>query len=120
MSYNFVTVKFQLHATQHSLLIVPLRVLHTTLSNKQARGGVIGGKGYGFQAAYIVSRIPIWLADPDFVQFIQHDQGRGHHIGEVRRLLQALRPGAPEGLQHRCGDVIGVFRLVARTLKRMT
>jgi len=41
------------------------------LSDKQARGGVIGGKGYGFQAAYIVSRIPLWLADPDFVQFLQ-------------------------------------------------
>jgi WD40 repeat protein len=46
-----------------------------TLSDKQARGGVIGGKGYGFQAAYIVSRIPLWLADPDFVQFLQEGAG---------------------------------------------
>jgi len=46
-----------------------------TLSDKQARGGVIGGKGYGFQAAYIVSRIPIWLADPDFAQFLQEGAG---------------------------------------------
>ena len=46
-----------------------------TLSAKQARGGVIGGKGYGFQAAYIVSRIPIWLADPDFAQFLQEGAG---------------------------------------------
>jgi len=81
------------------------------LWNWQARGGVIGGKGYGFQAAYIVSRIPIWLADPDFVQFIQHNQGRGHHVGEVGRFLQALRPGAPGRLQHRCGHVVWVFGL---------
>ena len=46
-----------------------------TLSDKQARGGVIGGKGYGFQAAYIVSRIPLWLADPDFAQFLQEGAG---------------------------------------------
>ena len=48
-----------------------------TLSDRQARGGVIGGKGYGFQAAYIVSRIPIWLNDPDFAQFFQ--EGAGCH-----------------------------------------
>jgi len=46
-----------------------------TLSDKQARGGVIGGKGYGFQAAYIVSRIPLWLSDPDFAQFLQEGAG---------------------------------------------
>jgi Tol biopolymer transport system component/energy-coupling factor transporter ATP-binding protein EcfA2 len=46
-----------------------------TLGDRQARGGVIGGKGYGFQAAYIVSRIPLWLADPDFVQFLQEGAG---------------------------------------------
>jgi len=46
-----------------------------TLSDKQARGGVIGGKGYGFQAAYIVSRIPLWLANPDFAQFLQEGAG---------------------------------------------
>jgi len=42
-----------------------------TLSDRKSRGGVIGGKGYGFQAAYIASRIPVWLADADFVQFLQ-------------------------------------------------
>jgi hypothetical protein len=46
-----------------------------TLSHKQARGGVIGGKGYGFQAAYIVSRIPLWLGDSDFAQFLQEGAG---------------------------------------------
>ena len=46
-----------------------------TLSDKQARGGVIGGKGYGFQAAYIVSRIPHWLGDSDFAQFLQEGAG---------------------------------------------
>ena len=48
---------------------------YATLSDKQARGGVIGGKGYGFQAAYIVSRIPLWLDDPDFAQFLQEGAG---------------------------------------------
>jgi len=48
---------------------------HATLSDKRGRGGVRGGKGYDFQAAYIVSRIPLWLADPDFVQFLQEGAG---------------------------------------------
>lgn len=30
-------------------------------------GGVIGGKGYNYQDAFIVSRIPEWLANPSFV-----------------------------------------------------
>jgi hypothetical protein len=30
-------------------------------------GGVIGGKGYNFQDAFIVSRIPEWLSDASFV-----------------------------------------------------
>jgi tetratricopeptide (TPR) repeat protein len=46
-----------------------------SLSDKQARGGLIGAKGYGFQAAYIVSQIPVWLADPDFSQFLQEGAG---------------------------------------------
>jgi tetratricopeptide (TPR) repeat protein len=45
------------------------------LDGKEERGGVIGQKGYGFQAAYIVSRIPIWLEDPDFIQFLQEGAG---------------------------------------------
>jgi len=45
------------------------------LGNKQARGGVIGGKGYSFQAAYIVSRIPRWLEDVDFAEFLQEGAG---------------------------------------------
>jgi hypothetical protein len=47
----------------------------TTLGARQARGGIIAGKGYSFQAAYIVSRIPLWLADPDFAQFLQEGAG---------------------------------------------
>jgi WD40 repeat protein len=58
----------------HRRVTVPEKP-HATLSDRQARGGVIGGKGYGFQAAYIVSRIPHWLADPDFVQFLQEGAG---------------------------------------------
>jgi WD40 repeat protein len=64
-----------------------------TLSDRQARGGVIGGKGYGFQAAYIVSRIPRWLADPDFTMFLQEGAGDvdvrfGREGGEERRYVQ--------------------------------
>jgi hypothetical protein len=54
---------------------MPNKDTRATLSDKQARGGVIGGKGYGFQAAYIVSRIPLWLGDPDFAQFLQEGAG---------------------------------------------
>ena len=32
--------------------------------------------------------------------FDQYDQRRGHHVGEVGRLTQTLRPGPPEGFQH--------------------
>ena len=41
---------------------------HATLSDKRARGSAIGGKQYGFQAASIVSRIPVWLADPEIAK----------------------------------------------------
>ena len=59
---------------------------HATLSDKRARRDVIGGKQYGFQAAYIGSRISIWLADPDFVQFIQPDQGiKNGEMAQVTR-----------------------------------
>jgi tetratricopeptide (TPR) repeat protein len=54
---------------------MPGKKPRATLSDKQARGGVIGGKGYGFQAAYIISRIPLWLADDDFAQFLQEGAG---------------------------------------------
>jgi len=46
-----------------------------TLTDKRGRGGVAGGRGYIFQAAYIASHIPSWLADPDFVQFVQESAG---------------------------------------------
>lgn len=29
-------------------------------------GGIIGNKGYAFQNAYILHRLPDWLADPTF------------------------------------------------------
>jgi hypothetical protein len=35
------------------------------------RGGVIGGAGYNFQDAYIVSHLPQWLAQPDFHSYIK-------------------------------------------------
>jgi len=41
------------------------------LSDRQGRGVVIAIKGFRFQAAYIVSQIPVWLDDPDFFEFVQ-------------------------------------------------
>jgi len=32
-------------------------------------GGLIGGKGYAFQDAYVLFRLPDWLLDPAFVRF---------------------------------------------------
>lgn len=37
----------------------------------QQRGGVIGGLGYNFQDAYIVTVLPRWLAHPGFRSFIK-------------------------------------------------
>jgi len=55
--------------------IMPDDKSRTTLTDEQALGGILGGEGYAFQAAYIVSRIPVWLADPDFVQFLPEGAG---------------------------------------------
>lgn len=43
---------------------------HSLLSPK-LRGGVIGGSGYNFQDAYIVARLPRWIADPTFRSLIK-------------------------------------------------
>lgn len=40
---------------------------NASLLSPTHRGGIIGGKGYNFQDAFIVSRIPEWLAEPSFV-----------------------------------------------------
>src|ERR1051325_3377075 len=37
-----------------------------SLFTPKHRGGVIGGGGYNFQDAYIVSHLPGWMAFPDF------------------------------------------------------
>jgi hypothetical protein len=50
--------------------------------------------------------------------FDQHDQGRGHYVGEVRCFLQALWPGPPEGFQHSCRDVVRVFGLSGQDVER--
>ena len=41
------------------------------LFSKKARGGVIGGTGYNFQDAYIVTQIPEWLLSPHFASFMK-------------------------------------------------
>jgi tetratricopeptide (TPR) repeat protein len=46
-----------------------------TLIDDERSGGVIGGKGYNLQAAFIASRVPHWLEDPDFAQFLQEGAG---------------------------------------------
>jgi len=42
-----------------------------SLVSRPGLGGVTGGKGYNFQDAFIVSRIPDWLVDPDFSMLIK-------------------------------------------------
>jgi len=42
-----------------------------SLFSPKLRGGVIGGTGYNFQDAYIVARLPRWLADPAFRSLIK-------------------------------------------------
>jgi SMODS-associated and fused to various effectors sensor domain len=42
-----------------------------TLFAPRQRGGVIGGLGYNFQDAYIITVLPKWLARPDFVSFMK-------------------------------------------------
>jgi WD40 repeat protein len=83
-----------------------------TLIDKQARGGVIGGKGYGFQAAYIVSCIPLWLADPDFAQFLQEGAGdvdvRFNRPGGEERWYVQVKNHEVEMAEAR--DVLAQFR----------
>lgn len=47
----------------------------TSLLSKQAMGGLIGGNGYTFQDSYIISRIPMWLSDPNFIQILKEGLG---------------------------------------------
>jgi len=42
-----------------------------SLFSRSGEGGVIGGRGYNFQDAFIVSRIPNWLENPFFMLFIK-------------------------------------------------
>jgi hypothetical protein len=42
-----------------------------SLFDRRARGGVIGGAGYNFQDAYIITALPAWLSNPAFRSFIK-------------------------------------------------
>lgn len=42
-----------------------------SLLSRVFEGGVIGGKGYNYQDAFIVSRIPDWLADRSFAMLMK-------------------------------------------------
>jgi hypothetical protein len=48
-----------------------IRTRGNSLFAPRQRGGVIGGLGYNFQDAYIITVLPQWLADPDFQSFIK-------------------------------------------------
>ena len=50
----------------------------------------------------------------------QYDQCRGHHVGEVGRFLQALRPGSPKASSTAAAISYGCSAWVARTLKGPT
>jgi predicted nucleotidyltransferase len=53
------------------------------------RGGVIGGLGYNFQDAYIVTALPQWLANPAFKSFIKE----GFDDVDIVFSAAARRPG---------------------------
>ena len=46
-----------------------------SLLGKQAMGGLHGEGGYKFQDAYIVSKIPDWICDANFIQILKEGSG---------------------------------------------
>lgn len=46
-----------------------------SLLEKQAMGGLHGERGYKFQDAYIVSKIPDWICDANFIQILKEGSG---------------------------------------------
>ena len=46
-----------------------------SLLSKQAMGGLHGEGGYKFQDAYIVSKIPDWICDTNFIQILKEGSG---------------------------------------------
>ncbi|MFA6005316.1 MAG: SAVED domain-containing protein [Patescibacteria group bacterium] len=46
-----------------------------SLLGKQAMGGLYGEGGYKFQDAYIVSKIPDWICDANFIQILKEGSG---------------------------------------------
>lgn len=83
-----------------------------SLFTNRARGGVIGGSGYNFQDAYVITALPGWLGEPAFHSFIKegfedvdvrfedatgtctwHYQLKNHEVGapEFRQVLGRFR-----------------------------
>ena len=48
---------------------------NASLTTREGMGGIIGGKGYSFQDAFIVSRIPGWLAELSFTMLLKEGAG---------------------------------------------
>lgn len=46
-----------------------------SLLQPEGMGGIHGGGGYKFQDGYIVCRIPIWMANPNFLRFMPEGTG---------------------------------------------
>lgn len=46
-----------------------------SLLTPESMGGIFGGRGYEFQDAFIVSRIPEWLAEPSFTMLLKEGAG---------------------------------------------
>src|SRR2546421_12973811 len=86
-----------------------------TLFSPAQRGGVIGGLGYNFQDAYVMTVLPHWLADSSFRSFIKegfddvdvvftnsgtpltrHYQLKDHEVSlpEFRKVINGFAAGA--------------------------
>lgn len=100
------------------------------------RGGVIGGAGYNFQDAYIVTQLPGWLAEPGFLSFIKegfddvdvimadgtatqirHYQLKDHEVSlaEFRGVLERFKVAAERPGLSATGFVLGCCGLDRRT-----
>jgi len=48
---------------------------NSSLLTPENRGGAVGQKGFNFQDAYIASRVPEWLSDPEFSALLKEGSG---------------------------------------------
>ncbi|MCZ6798927.1 MAG: SAVED domain-containing protein [Nitrospirae bacterium] len=85
--------------------------LNASLLTPSHIGGLIGGRGYNFQDAYIVSRIPVWLSNPSFSFLLQEGIGdveiRFDNCGGTKREHYQIKNHHVASVE--CRDVIAGF-----------